>query len=239
MTKAAVVEKESVQKDSTKLSLISANSGKDKRPATVKRETQSEIKTDEDLVERIFKLEQEGNSSLIRNRHGIGTNIISHYKGKYGDSEMERLAEKTGIAKDTLYKSCQFARQYTQEQLDQLLGGEWPMSWRMISLNLDLETETLIKTYLDADSKSAFYDAVRKLKGPKTRAKKVQPKRPKCDIRKHEYVYLVRNQVDLLKQQVNEKDAEIKRLKDQLAELQKESAPAADDEEGFRDIITD
>jgi hypothetical protein len=119
----------------------------------------------------------------------------------------------------------------------------------MISLNLDLEPETLIKTYRDSDSKSAFYDAVRKLKGPKTRAKKVQPKRPKCDIRKHEYVYLVRNQMDLLKQQVNEKDAEIKRLKEQsteimrlkeqLAELQKESAPVADDEEGSEDIITD
>ena len=51
----------------------------------------------------------------------IGRSINAFYKGKYGTNEPERIAKATGIGRDTLVKSCKFAKQYSKEHVEILL----------------------------------------------------------------------------------------------------------------------
>jgi hypothetical protein len=59
----------------------------------------------------------------------IGKSILSFFKGKYGMGELQKISEATGIGRDTLTKACVFARQYTEEQVKNILKGKFSLSW--------------------------------------------------------------------------------------------------------------
>jgi hypothetical protein len=218
---------------------------KAKEPTVVKPGMTPALRSVDALADYIRENHQNGNRTHIKSYWHIGQSVNAYFKKSYGDDEMNTLAEKTGIAKGTLYKACQFADKYSEEHLDQLFDGEWQLSWRMIAQNLTIDPDDFVKAFKESDSKRRFNNAVRKLKDPKSRTKKTA-KKATFIILNSEYNFLIRNQIACLKQQVTEKDAEIKRLKEQsteimrlkeqLAELQKESMLAA---ENAGDIIED
>jgi hypothetical protein len=59
----------------------------------------------------------------------IGKSILSFFKGKYGMGELQKISEATGIGRDTLTNACVFARQYTEEQVKNILKGKFSLSW--------------------------------------------------------------------------------------------------------------
>jgi len=225
----AIATKDVVQSDVVDL-MVAENTDTKAMVPTVVKPLLPAIGTVEELAADIRRCHQDGNKAHIGSYWYIGKRVNAYYNKSYGDDEMKTLAEKTGIAKGTLYKACQFADKYSDEHLAQLFDGEWQLSWRMIAQNLTIDPGDFIEAFKKSDSKRRFNNTVRKLKSPKTRAKKTA-KKATFIVRNSEYNCLIRNQIACLKQQVNEKDAEIKRLKEKLAELQKESTPAADDEE--------
>ena len=96
----------------------------------------------------------------------IGRSINAFYEGKYGTKELERIAQATGIGKDTLAKSCKFARQYSKEDVEILLRGRFVVSWRQISQNLTVAPQKIIEIYRQAPSREQFYNGIIKLKDP-------------------------------------------------------------------------
>jgi hypothetical protein len=237
MVQVATVDKDSVQNDVVDLIVVGSTDTKAMVPTVVKPLLPA-IGTLEELAADIRRCHQDGNKAHIGSYWYIGKRVNAYYEKSYGDDEMKTLAGKTGIAIGTLYKACQFAEKYSDEHLAQLFDGEWQLSWRMIAQNLTIDPDQFVKAFKESDSKRRFNNAVRKLKSPKTRAKKTA-KKATFIVLNSEYNYLIRNQIACLKQQVNEKDAEIMRLKEQMAKLQKESMLAPEDEEGSEDIITD
>src|SRR5208283_3853240 len=96
----------------------------------------------------------------------IGRSINAFYKGKYGTNELERIAKATGIGRDTLVKSCKFARQYSKEHVEILLKGNFVMSWSHIARNLTIEPQKVIETYQQSPGCEQFNYAIIKLKNP-------------------------------------------------------------------------
>jgi hypothetical protein len=96
----------------------------------------------------------------------IGRSINAFYKEKYGTNELERIARATGIGRDTLVKSCKFARQYSKEHVEILLKGNFVMSWSHIARNLTIEPQKVIETYQQSPSCEQFNYDIIKLKNP-------------------------------------------------------------------------
>lgn len=96
----------------------------------------------------------------------IGRSINAFYKGKYGTKELDRIAQGTGIGRDTLAKACKFARQYSKEHVEVLLRGNFVMSWRQISQNLAIPPQKVVEVYQQAPSREQFYNGIIKLKDP-------------------------------------------------------------------------
>lgn len=96
----------------------------------------------------------------------IGRSINAFYRGKYGTKELERIAQATGIGRDTLAKACRFARQYSKEHIDTLLRGRFVVSWRHIAQNLTIAPQKVVEVYQQAPSREQFYNGIIKLKDP-------------------------------------------------------------------------
>jgi len=110
----------------------------------------------------------------------IGRSINAFYKGKYGTNELERIAKATGIGRDTLAKSCKFAKQYSKEHVETLLKGNFVLSWGQIAKNLTIEPQKVIEVYRQSPTCEQFYYGIIKLKDPseargKNKRKSVQP----------------------------------------------------------------
>ena len=96
----------------------------------------------------------------------IGRSINAFYKGKYGTKELERIAQATGIGRDTLAKACKFAKQYSREHVEMLLRGNFVISWGQIAQNLAVAPQKIIEVYQQAPSREQFYNGIIKLKDP-------------------------------------------------------------------------
>ena len=94
----------------------------------------------------------------------IGRSINAFYKGKYGTNELERIAQATGIGRDSLAKACKFARQYSKEHVETLLRGSFVISWGQIAKNLTIAPQKVIEVYQQAPSREQFYNTIIKLK---------------------------------------------------------------------------
>jgi len=110
----------------------------------------------------------------------IGRSINAFYKGKYGTNELERIAKATGIGRDTLAKSCKFAKQYSKELVAMLLKGNFVLSWGQIAKNLTIEPRKVIEVYRQSPTCEQFYYGIIKLKDPsevrgKNKRKSVKP----------------------------------------------------------------
>jgi len=125
---------------------------------------------EEEFFNHTKKLYRSAESSLLTSYWWIGKNIIRFYKKEYGKETLKTIAEKTGIDGNTLSKACKFARQYSKEQVEELTTGEFPLSWRIISHNLTIKSENVMKTYRKSDSPKTFCASVTKLK-PRTAKK--------------------------------------------------------------------
>ena len=107
----------------------------------------------------------------------IGRCINSFYQGKYGTNELGRISEATGIGRDTLAKACKFAKQYSKENVEMLLRGNYVMSWYQIAQHLTIEPQKVIETYQQSPDPKQFYNGIIKLKSPSEARGKAKPPR--------------------------------------------------------------
>jgi regulator of replication initiation timing len=94
----------------------------------------------------------------------IGRTINAFYKGKYGTNELERIAQATGIGRDTLNKMLKFSKQYSREQVQVLLSGRYPMTWFHISQNLSVAPDKIIEVYKEANDPKEFHNNIMNFK---------------------------------------------------------------------------
>jgi hypothetical protein len=162
----------------------------------------------------------------------IGRSINAFYKGKYGTNELEKIAKATGIGRDTLVKSCKFARQYSKEHVEILLKGNFVMSWSHIAKNLTIEPQKVIETYQQSPSCEQFNYDIIKLKNPsevrgKNKRESVRPAvtiEPLADVDTSLSFQEPSDLVDAAKMVVNNgtSEKEIKDLREENDKLRKE-----------------
>lgn len=125
----------------------------------------SEPQSEDQLVQTVSKLWNYKEGTKLATYYLIGK-VINDYRSKkiYGDSEMAKLADFIAVNISNLYKACQFAERYTDEQVRQLLSGSFVMSWRNIAQNLAVPCETILELYWQSQTSGEFCNAVTKLK---------------------------------------------------------------------------
>jgi len=79
------------------------------------------------------------------------------------------------LARDTLTKACNFARQYTEEQVKHILKGKFVHSWFELAQSLTVAPQNLITAYQESSSPSEFHNAIIKSKTPDPRKGTVIP----------------------------------------------------------------
>jgi hypothetical protein len=124
------------------------------------------LDTEEELINLTAALNNRAQTSFLANYWTIGKCILDFYKKEYGTDKLRRISTATGIGVDSLQKACKFAREYSQEQVEKLLGGTFALSWSQITHNLTVEPGRLLEVYEKAENPNQFHDAVMKLKSP-------------------------------------------------------------------------
>lgn len=122
--------------------------------------------TEEELVNYAKHLSTRIKASTTAAYWELGRCINAFYNGKYGTSELKKIAAATDIGEDSLSKACKFARQYSRDQLRILLNGSFPISWFRIAQSLSVESAKLIEVYQSSQSQEQFHNAIIKLKNP-------------------------------------------------------------------------
>ena len=175
-------------------------------------------KTESGLFEYIKRLKSHEENSHILIRHQLGKTIINFYNKKYGNNELQKIAEASGFSNSTLHKACQFASNFSDEKVSDLLMGPFQIAWRDISQNLRVNPDDFVKAYLQSATVDEFRNAVTELKDPDEvkfkRLYMLKKGRLNC-----EYRLLMENQIEYRDFQLNMKELEIADLKERMAEL--------------------
>jgi hypothetical protein len=181
--------------------------------------------TIEDLFEYVKRLKSNEENSNILTKHQLGKTIISFYNKKYGTDELQKIAEASGYSKSTLHKACQFANNFTDVKVSELLNGQIQIAWRDISQNLRVNPDDFVKAYSASATVDEFRNAVTELKDPDSISRKFKPlyRRGKGTIN-CEYRLLMKNQIEYRDFLLNMKELEIAELKKRMAELKAELA---------------
>jgi len=137
-------------------------------------------KTEAELIGEIQDLNRKMNLSGILAYWQMGTKINCFYQGKYGSAELRKIADQTGVGQDSLTKACKFARNYSEEQLQVLLQGDFHLSWFQIAQNLSVEPQKLIGVYQEVRNPSEFHNGIMKLKDPKENRGKTKKPESQC-----------------------------------------------------------
>lgn len=133
--------------------------------------------TEASLINYINALNVKLGEVTIVTHWQIGQTINAFYRGKYGTNELGKISEATGIGRDTLAKACKFAKQYTKENVEMLVKGNFVMSWYQITKHLTVAPEKVMETYQQSPDPNQFYNGIIKLKNPvETRGKSKQSK---------------------------------------------------------------
>jgi len=76
-------------------------------------------------------------------RFKIGQEILHYYKGQYGQNEMKRIAENTGITLSALYKYIQLAKNFSQDQITWFMKFDY-ISYRLVAACLSIDNKAEI-----------------------------------------------------------------------------------------------
>jgi hypothetical protein len=179
-----------------------------------------EPETETELISIAIWLKAGEENSIIINRHLLGKKINGFYEKKYGVDELQRIAKLSGYSKSTLHKACQFAKNFSDQKLNELLTGPFQISWRDISQNLKVNPDDFVKAYLESATAEEFRNAVTELKDPNGVTEKFKP------LYQHsrgtlncEYCQLMKNQIGYQEYQLKMKDMKIYKLETRVAEL--------------------
>ena len=123
-----------------------------------------QAKTEEDLINYTRHLYSKLAMSMMMTYYYIGKGINDFYEKKYGKNEIERISDKTSIQTGTLQKACKFAREYSEDQVTELLNGRFTIAWNHISQNLTVKPENLIGVYKESESAGEFNNGIIKFK---------------------------------------------------------------------------
>lgn len=188
------------------------------KPTAIK--TVFKCSTEDELVHFLKRNHASAEGSRTVGYYNMGRGILSYYKKKYGQNELQRIATKTEIGISTLEKICRFASSFSQDQVQILCSGRFSISWRNIAQNLALGPEMIIEVYRSSNNLMQFRNAVRKLKNPLERRGKSEKKKLSREISmieaekawKKERENLL-NQIDDIKEELEIKDNYILELK--------------------------
>jgi hypothetical protein len=176
-------------------------------------------KSEGELIDYAIWLKSDEENSIIFRRWFLGTRINDFYEKKYGKDELQNIADASGYSKSTIYKSCQFANNYTEENLNKLFGGIFTISWRDIAQNLMLNPDEFVKVYLASQDINEFRNIVTDLKdGNESESREDDSgssRKTRVDLEVEIESYV---------QQLKQKDSQIADLETQLISLQTENS---------------
>jgi hypothetical protein len=130
------------------------------------------IETDDDLFEYAENIALQIHKCRVTGQYILGWAVNSYMdmnrreESSYGKQLIVILSDRIGISKDTLYKSCQFAKMYTPQHVKEILTGKFVVSWNVIRIHLSVSPGDLIKIYKQSSSLKDFNRRIAEHKKP-------------------------------------------------------------------------
>ncbi|MBF0102359.1 MAG: hypothetical protein HQK77_15765 [Desulfobacterales bacterium] len=91
---------------------------------------------EKELFDSIRTLIDNTNQVILKNYYNIGNKILNFYKKDYGDNVLGTIATYVGRSPQTLRKMIQLARQFKENDIDELCSGVFSVSYGTIVNNL-------------------------------------------------------------------------------------------------------
>jgi len=129
----------------------------------VTRET-GRMETEEELIKEIKNIKNRLENSKLAAYHTIGTKIKGFYGKNYGKNEMAKIAKTIDLSKSTVYKIVQFAEKYNYEDIEEISGGAFQLSWHRLRDNLSLQREDVLRVYRGSHSIAEFHRKIKQIK---------------------------------------------------------------------------
>ena len=120
--------------------------------------------TEERLLIEIKNIKSRIENSKLLAYHAIGTRIMGFYGKNYGNNEMAKIAKAIDLPISTVYKILQFAEKYDQQDLEEISGGPFQLSWHRLRDNLSLQKEDVLKTYRASHNILEFSRKIKQVK---------------------------------------------------------------------------
>lgn len=96
----------------------------------------------------------------------IGDDVDIHFKGTYGDNEINRISANIGVGAKTLYKAIQFATKFTNDDLESLLKKDY-LSFRLVVESFPIGRVRALEVFESSKSAKEALDKINEIKGKK------------------------------------------------------------------------
>ncbi|WP_222424159.1 hypothetical protein, partial [Desulfamplus magnetovallimortis] len=122
-------------------------------------------KEENELIIEIKRLDRVKNITRLTNNFLIGKKINDFYQKDYGEDEFAAISDKTGINKSSLYKYCQLARDFTEDDIELFTDSKcFGLSYSWLRDHLTLGRAVIVKLFEVATDFQQFKASIAELK---------------------------------------------------------------------------
>jgi len=130
-----------------------------------------------DGVKKIKKHRTKAVHQVLSNYRIIGKVIADLGKDRqYGDQFFAELAEDTGVSESTLRKSHTFAEKFREQDMKELAGGKFILSWHSIANSLSFSAKEIIQAYRASSNREEFHNTLQNYKNLSPVTKELPPR---------------------------------------------------------------
>jgi len=123
-----------------------------------------EIKTENDLINEVVKIQNNCTKHFILSYYLIGKKILQFYRKRHGSGELKRISSALGCSVRQLQLIIKFSSTYSENDLNKLFNGKFPITWTDITSNLCISSEKFIDLYENSSSKHQLKKCIQEIK---------------------------------------------------------------------------
>lgn len=115
-------------------------------------------------MREITELNNAITKTKLRTNFKIGQKINNFYEKEYGQESFKKISVHTGINTNTLYKMCQIAKEFTDDDIDLFCdGGDFPVAYKHIKAFLPLGRYLIMDAFVSAANQQDFVATLKNL----------------------------------------------------------------------------
>ena len=131
---------------------------------------------------------------------------------------MAKISKAIDLPISTVYKIVQFAEKYDQQDVEEISGGPFQLSWHRLRDNLSLQKEEVLRCYRASHNIAEFSRKIKQIKRISKSEEDMASGKSEVSVESDEFCPGVPNSQDELSEAVTKLQAEVGRLQSELVQ---------------------